>query len=141
MYEYQMIIYQCLLVPILWGRSVSSILVKLIVDVVSAVLSYFLAELCWICHCVAYSFSPSGQALLQVCLGPYFYQCCLSGSGIRNRFFTDPGSRTQIFDSLMTNFWIKVKFFLLFWCCCCIRDPRPEIRDTGSQTRDTVQDP
>jgi hypothetical protein len=39
------------------------------------------------------------------------------GSGIRNRFFPDPGSQTHIFESLVTIFWVKssiilVQFFL-----------------------------
>ncbi len=29
------------------------------------------------------------------------------GSGIRNRFFLDPGSQIHIFDSFVTNFWVK----------------------------------
>ncbi len=29
------------------------------------------------------------------------------GSGIRNRSFPGPGFQTHIFDSLMTNFWVK----------------------------------
>jgi hypothetical protein len=30
------------------------------------------------------------------------------GSGIRNRFFPDPGSQTHTFESLVTIFWAKV---------------------------------
>ncbi len=29
------------------------------------------------------------------------------GSGIRNRFIPDPGSQTDIFESLVTIFWVK----------------------------------
>ncbi len=29
------------------------------------------------------------------------------GSGIRNRFFPDPGSLAHIFESLVTIFWVK----------------------------------
>jgi hypothetical protein len=29
------------------------------------------------------------------------------GSGIRNRFFPDPGSQTHIFEDLVTIFWVK----------------------------------
>jgi hypothetical protein len=29
------------------------------------------------------------------------------GSGIRNRFFPDPGSQTHIFESLVTIFWVE----------------------------------
>ncbi len=29
------------------------------------------------------------------------------GSGIRNRFFPDPGSQTHMFESLVTIFWVK----------------------------------
>jgi hypothetical protein len=32
------------------------------------------------------------------------------GSGIRNRFFPDPGSQTHTFESLVTIFWAK-KFY------------------------------
>jgi hypothetical protein len=32
------------------------------------------------------------------------------GSGIRNRFFPDPGSQSHIFESLVTIFWAK-KFY------------------------------
>ncbi len=49
-------------------------------------------------------------------------QCCGSGSGailildlgscIRNRYFPDSGSQTRIFDSLMTNFWVKSTIIL-----------------------------
>jgi hypothetical protein len=37
------------------------------------------------------------------------------GSGIRNRFFPDPGSLTHIFESVVTIFWVKSskKFFKL----------------------------
>ncbi len=31
-------------------------------------------------------------------------------SGIRNRFFPDPGSQTYIFESLMTILWVKIFF-------------------------------
>ncbi len=34
------------------------------------------------------------------------------GSGIRNRFFTDPGSQTHIFDRLMTIFWVESSIIL-----------------------------
>ncbi len=34
------------------------------------------------------------------------------GSGIRNRFFPDPGSQTHIFESLMTIFWVKSSIIL-----------------------------
>jgi hypothetical protein len=34
-----------------------------------------------------------------------------SGSGIRNRFFPDPGSQTHIFESLETNYWVKSSIF------------------------------
>ncbi len=34
------------------------------------------------------------------------------GSGIRNRFFPDPGSQTHIFESLMTTFWVKSSIIL-----------------------------
>jgi hypothetical protein len=37
----------------------------------------------------------------------YFRQCCGSGSGIRNRFFPDPGCQTHICVSLMKNCWVK----------------------------------
>ncbi len=115
-----MIIDQCVNVPIFWGRwSVSSVLLKLTVDVVSAVLRYFLTEPYWICHCVAYSSSPSGQALLQVRLRPCFLSVLWLRiriqdpvpfwPGIQNRFFPDPGPQTYIFDSLMKNFWVKNK--------------------------------
>ncbi len=71
----------------------------------SAVMRYFLAELYWTCHCVAYSFSPSGQALLQVCLRPYFFISVVDpdpesdalsldlGSGIGLFQISDSGSR------------------------------------------------
>ncbi len=29
------------------------------------------------------------------------------GSGIRNKFFSDPGSQSHIFESLVTIFWVK----------------------------------
>ncbi len=29
------------------------------------------------------------------------------GSGIRNRFFPDPGSQTHIFENLLTIFWVE----------------------------------
>jgi hypothetical protein len=39
------------------------------------------------------------------------FQCCRSGSGsvagIQVTVFPDPGSETHIFDSIMTNFWVK----------------------------------
>jgi hypothetical protein len=34
------------------------------------------------------------------------------GSGIQNRFFPDPGSRTHIFESLLTIFWVKSSIIL-----------------------------
>ncbi len=34
------------------------------------------------------------------------------GSGIRNRFFPDPGSQTHIFESLVTIFWVKSSIIL-----------------------------
>jgi hypothetical protein len=39
------------------------------------------------------------------------------GSWIRNRFFPDPGSQphTGIFDSFMTNFWVKSIIILSVW--------------------------
>ncbi len=33
-------------------------------------------------------------------------------SGIRNRFFPDPGSQTHIFESLETIFWVKSSIIL-----------------------------
>jgi hypothetical protein len=36
------------------------------------------------------------------------------GSGIRNRFFPDPGSQTHIFESLVTIFWVKKLAHILF---------------------------
>ncbi len=36
------------------------------------------------------------------------------GYGIRNRFFPDHESQTHIFDSLITNFWVKVLELLVF---------------------------
>jgi hypothetical protein len=30
------------------------------------------------------------------------------GSGIRNKFFPDPGSQTHIFEGLVTIFWVKI---------------------------------
>jgi len=51
-----------------------------------------------------------------------FLQCCAFGSRIRclfwswirDRFFriSDPGSQPHIFESLMTNFWVKSSIFL-----------------------------
>ncbi len=55
-------------------------------------------------------------------------------SGIRNRFFPDSGSQTHIFDSIMTDFWVKIilwymwlqkmvgqkKIFPLLFRCCWI---------------------
>ncbi len=58
------------------------------------------------------------------------FQCCGSGSGIRwlfdpwtrirDRFFSgsgfsDPGSQTHIFESLVTNFWVKSSIILENW--------------------------
>jgi hypothetical protein len=43
------------------------------------------------------------------------HQCCGSGSGIRDPekvFFSDPGSQTHIFESLVTNFWVKISIIL-----------------------------
>jgi hypothetical protein len=34
------------------------------------------------------------------------------GSGIRNRFFPDPGSQTHTFESLVTIFWAKSSIIL-----------------------------
>ncbi len=34
------------------------------------------------------------------------------GSGIRNRFFPDPGSQTHIFQGLVTIFWVKTSIIL-----------------------------
>ncbi len=34
------------------------------------------------------------------------------GSGIRNRFFPDPGSQIHIFESLVTIFWVKRSIIL-----------------------------
>jgi hypothetical protein len=34
------------------------------------------------------------------------------GSGIRNRFFPDPGSKIHIFESLVTIFWVKSSMIL-----------------------------
>ncbi len=34
------------------------------------------------------------------------------GSGIRNRFFPDPGSQTLTFESLVTIFWAKSSIIL-----------------------------
>jgi hypothetical protein len=34
------------------------------------------------------------------------------GSGIRNRFFPDPGSQTHIFEGLVTIFWVKTSIIL-----------------------------
>jgi hypothetical protein len=34
------------------------------------------------------------------------------GSGIRNRFFPDPGSQTHTFESLVTVFWVKSSIIL-----------------------------
>jgi hypothetical protein len=34
------------------------------------------------------------------------------GSGIRNRFFSDPGSQTHIFERLVTLFWVKSSLIL-----------------------------
>jgi|LakMenEpi03Aug12_release.lakeMendotaPanAssembly.Ray.scaffolds.fasta_scaffold1521903_1 hypothetical protein len=34
------------------------------------------------------------------------------GSGIRNRFFQDPGSQTHIFESLVKTFWVKTSIIL-----------------------------
>jgi hypothetical protein len=31
------------------------------------------------------------------------------GSGIRNRFFPDPGSQSNIFESLLKIFWVKIQ--------------------------------
>jgi hypothetical protein len=39
-------------------------------------------------------------------------QCCGSGSGIRSRFFTDPGSQDHIFEILVTIFWVKSSIIL-----------------------------
>jgi hypothetical protein len=37
------------------------------------------------------------------------------GSGIRTRFFPDPGSLTHIFESLVTIFWVKSSIFVENW--------------------------
>ncbi len=37
------------------------------------------------------------------------------GSGILNRFFPDPGSQTHIFESLVTNFWVKSSIIFEKW--------------------------
>jgi hypothetical protein len=34
------------------------------------------------------------------------------GSGIWNKFFPDPGSQTQTFESLMPIFWIRITTIL-----------------------------
>jgi hypothetical protein len=34
------------------------------------------------------------------------------GSGIRNRFFPDPGSLTHIFESILKIFWVKTSTIL-----------------------------
>ncbi len=40
-------------------------------------------------------------------------QCLFtSGSGIRNRFFPDPGSQTHIFESLVSFLWVKYTIVL-----------------------------
>jgi hypothetical protein len=50
---------------------------------------------------------------------PGFGAFLTPGSGIRNRFFPDPGSRisdpgsqTHSFESLVTIFWVKSSIFL-----------------------------
>ncbi len=45
----------------------------------------------------------------------FIYQCCESGSGIRCLFYPwirDPGSLSHIFESLVTNFWVKRSIIL-----------------------------
>jgi hypothetical protein len=34
------------------------------------------------------------------------------GSGIRNRFFPEPGSQTHIFESILKIFWVKTSTIL-----------------------------
>jgi hypothetical protein len=51
------------------------------------------------------------------------------GSGIRNKFFPDPGSQDHIFKSFLTIF--LVKNYIILWKLAQILDPGSEIRDPG----------
>ncbi len=65
----------------------------------------------------------SGSTTLTACIFSIYY-CSVAdpdpgsgafltpGSGIRNRFFSDPGSQTHIFESLLTIFWVKSSIIL-----------------------------
>jgi hypothetical protein len=63
------------------------------------------------------------------------------GSGIRNRFFPDPGSHPHIFGNLMTIFWVESSIILckvaqIFFFTSSKLIPRSRIRDKhpGSAT-------